>query len=54
MVRAAPAKKRKQSEDRRHLVLEHADARLAGVQRFQRGEGLCLGVDGVGELQEQT
>ena len=38
---------------RRHFVLENADARLAAIQRFERGEGLGLCVDGVGELQQK-
>ena len=37
----------------RHLVLENADARLAAIERFERGEGLGLGIDGVGELQQK-
>ncbi len=37
----------------RHLVLENADARLAAIQRFERGEGFSLGIDGVGELQQK-
>ena len=39
--------------DRRHLVVQHADARLAAVQRLERGEGLGVALDRVGELQEQ-
>ena len=39
--------------DRRDLVLEHADPRLAAIQRFERGERLGIAVDGVGELQQQ-
>ena len=38
---------------RRHFILENADARLAAIQRLERGEGLGLSVDGVGELQQQ-
>ena len=37
----------------RHFVLENADARLAAIERFQRGEGFGLGIDGVGELQQK-
>ena len=40
-------------DDRRHLVVQHADARLAAVQRLERGERLGLAFDGVGELQQQ-
>ena len=40
-------------DDRRHLVLQHADARLAAVQRFERGEGFGIALDGVGELQQE-
>ena len=39
--------------DRRHLVLQHADPRLAAIQRLERGERLGIAVDGVGELQQQ-
>ena len=40
-------------DDRRDLVVQHADPRLAAVQRFERGEGLGLALDGVGELQQE-
>ena len=54
MTRAAPAKKRRQVDDRRHLVVLHRVDRLAAVQRLELGEVVGLRLDAVGELQEQS
>ena len=40
-------------DDRRNFVVQHPDARLAAVERFERGERLGVPFDRVGELQEQ-
>ena len=53
MVRTAPAKSESSRSPRRHLVLENADA-ACRHERFQRGEGLGLCIDGVGELQQKA
>ncbi len=35
------------------FVVQHPDPGLAAVERFQRGEGLRVALDGVGELEQQ-
>ena len=40
--------------DRRHLVLQNANPRLARIQRFENGERFGIAVDGIGELQQQA
>ena len=41
-------------DDRRDLVVQRLDPRLAAVQRLERSKGFRVALDGVGELQEQA
>ena len=41
-------------DDGRHLVLQHADARLAAIQRFERGEASAIALDASASLKQQS
>ena len=45
MQRTAPGEEAEAVGDGRHLVIAHGVDRLAAVERFQRGEGVGIGVD---------
>ncbi len=55
-ARQAAGRTREEAEavdDRGHLVVEHAHARLAAVERLELGESARLLFDAVGELEQQ-